>query len=281
MRPSPSPSPEPEPPPTGDGPEPWVIDLDAPDDPRGQNPRGQNPGGPSPRSGATGGPTPSTPSPRARLVAAGLVIVLAGAITAIWRSDPPAPRPVPTVLGTRLAAPIALTRPVGAVTTADSSYVGLQFPAGGVVLVTVPTGVVDPVGRRQPLPDDPAGWLARHPAVFVSRARTVRLGDVTATQLDYRRSRMNAPPSRFARLPLFCGWRPETGIASACTQITADARVRATFVPVGGQTVLVEAVWRAAEDGTGRMPRDLQRSYTDLLTGLHLGPGVGARRSVA
>ena len=249
--------PDPEPPPTGDD---WSVDLDAP-----------------------GGARPADPpSPRVRLIAAVLAIAAVATVAVLWR---PGPAPdIPAVLGTHLAIPIALTRPDGAVTTADSSYVGLQFAAGGVVLVTVPTGVVDPSGVRRPLPDDPSAWLARHPAIFISRVRAVRLGDVRATQLDYRRSRMDAPPSRFARLPLFCGWRPEndaaSSIASACTQITADARVRATFVPVGGRTVLVEAVWSAVQGATGRMPRDLQRSYAALLAGVQLRSGP-IRQSVA
>jgi hypothetical protein len=147
-----------------------------------------------------------------------------------------------------------------------------------VVLVTVPTQVVDPSGNRAPLPDDPAAWLARHPDLFISQVRQVRVGGFRATQLDYRRSRTTAGTAWSDRLPLFCGWRAETeGIPGsapqspgACTRITADARVRATFIHVGDRTVLVEAVWRAPGGAgeSGRIPRALQRSYTALLAGL-------------
>jgi hypothetical protein len=194
------------------------------------------------------------------------------------------------VLGSHLAVPIALHLPADAVATADGSYVGVQFPAGGVVLVTVPTEVVNPSGVQTPLPADPAAWLAGHPAIFVSRVKNVKVGGVTATQVDYQRARTDAPLSQFARLPLFCGWRTDSAASSEtdtalttsqiCTQITPDARVRATFVRLGSQTVLVEAVWRASgvgsaagtagagATGTVRMPRELRRSYAALLAGL-------------
>lgn len=238
-----------------------------------------------------------------RWIAAGLAIALVAVAAVIWGPEVDTGEdlpPVPAVLGRHLAVPIALHLPADAVATADGSYVGVQFPAGGAVLVTVPTEVVDPSGARTPMPADPAGWLARHPAIFVSRVKGVTVGGVAATQVDYRRSRMDAPPSRFARLPLFCGWRAEADPAAidprpagpdstrtaarVCTQITADARVRATFVRIGDRTVLVEAVWRvddssATSGGSGtsavtglaatsRMPRELQRSYAALLAGL-------------
>jgi hypothetical protein len=230
------------------------------------------------------------PEPPARLrgwSAVGLLIAVVVALAVIWGPDVDTgedPAPVATVLGSHLAVPIALHLPADAVTTADGSYVGVQFPAGGVVLVTVPTQVVDPSGARRPVPADAAAWLARHPAVFVSRVRQVKVGGVSATQLDYRRSNLAGLPSRFARLPLFCGWRTEAGSpvigpdsaqptqSLPCTQITADARVRATFVRLGTRTVLVEAVWRMdSTDGGGRMPRRLQRSYAALLAGLTPG----------
>jgi hypothetical protein len=217
-----------------------------------------------------------------RWLGTGLLVVLVAVAAVIWGpevdtgEDPP---PVAAVLGAHLAVPIALHLPADAITTADGSYVGVQFPTGGVVLVTVPTQVVDPSGVRSALPDDPAAWLAGHPEVFVSRLRSLTIGGAAATQLDYRRSRSTEATSRFARLPLFCGWRTEAAGArldrdstsatpQVCTQITADARVRATFVRVGERTVLLEAVWRVDPTGTGRMPRDLQRSYTAMLAGL-------------
>jgi len=240
-------------------------------------------------------PTEEPPAPvrLGRWTAAGLLIAVVAASAVLWGpevdtgEDPP---PVAAVLGSHLAVPIALHLPADAVATADGSYVGVQFPAGGVVLVTVPTEVVNPSGVQTPLPADPAAWLAGHPAVFVSRVKNVKVGGVTATQVDYQRARTDAPLSQFARLPLFCGWRTDSTSSDTdaalttsqiCTQITADARVRATFVRLGTQTVLVEAVWRASGVGsaagsdartgttaTVRMPRELRRSYASLLAGL-------------
>jgi hypothetical protein len=236
-----------------------------------------------------------------RWLGAGLLIAVLAASVVIWGPDVDSGEdspPVAAVLGRHLAVPIALTLPDHAVATADGSYVGVWFPAGGAVLVTVPTQVVAPSGQLIAMPADPADWLARHPSIFISRLRQVRVAGTAATQMDYRRAEMNAPANRFARLPLFCGWRtepdpvtdprpagPDSALTASrvCTQVTADARVRATFVRLGGRTLLVEAVWRA-DGGTGagggqgtaagnRMPRDLQRSYTALLAGL--APGAG------
>ena len=233
-----------------------------------------------------------------RWLGAGLLIAVLAASVVIWGPDVDSgedPPPVAAVLGRHLAVPIALTLPDHAVATADGSYVGVWFPAGGAVLVTVPTQVVAPSGQLIAMPADPADWLARHPSIFVSRLRQVRVAGTAATQMDYRRAELNAPANRFARLPLFCGWRaepdpvtdprpagPDSALTASrvCTQVTADARVRATFVRLGGRTLLVEAVWRA-DAGTGagggaagnRMPRDLQRSYNALLAGL--APGAG------
>jgi hypothetical protein len=233
-----------------------------------------------------------------RWVGGGLVIALIVALVVIWGPplDPrPNQPPVASVLGGHLAVPIALHLPAGAVATADGSYVGVQFPGGGVVLVTVPTQVVDPSGVRAALPNDPAAWLARHPAIFVTRVRATRVGGAPATQVDYRRARTDERESPFARLPLFCGWRrePDPSLAAAppagpdgsrtasrvCTQITALARVRATFVQLDGRTLLVEAVWSANQSSTtsGRMPRQLQRSYTALLAGLTPEATAGTR----
>lgn len=236
-----------------------------------------------------GDPAPDGPRPahlgRWLGAAALIAVIVAGAGMLRGPEPDPEAKPPPTVVGGHLAVPVALSLPAEAVATADGSYVGVQFPAGGVVLVTVPTEVADPSGARTPLPPDPASWLAGHPAVFVSRVREVTIGGATAIQLDYRRSRAPVPPSRFARLPLFCGWRSEAdpdaigaepvrSPSRTCTQITAEARVRATFVPLDGRTVLVEAVWRVDDTVTGRMPAQLQRSYTALLAGLT--PAVSA-----
>jgi hypothetical protein len=198
--------------------------------------------------------------------AAGLLVLVLAATLVVWRPEAPPPgrRPSSSVLGRGLAAPVLLRLPTGAVTTADAGYVGIQLPGEGSVIVTVPTQVVNPDGpasARRPLPADPAAWLERHPEVFVSRVRTVAVGGSRATQIDYRRSRSAVPQSQFAALSLFCG--------PPCTRITSAARVRATFVPVGGRTVLVEAVWRAdAADPDWPMPAGLRASYTKLLTGL-------------
>ncbi len=141
------------------------------------------------------------------------------------------------VLGRRLSTPVALDLPKGASVTADDSYVGVQFSAGGWVLVTVPQEVYEPDGTRDPMPPDPATWLRSHPDVFVSGSRMVEVDGKSAVQIDYRRSSMAQPQSRYARLPLFCGWRGSEYYGSSssayrtstqtssreCTQITDDA----------------------------------------------------------
>jgi hypothetical protein len=283
----------------------WVVSLDAPIDQPG-----------------------ARPVSLGRWLVATLLIAVLAASTMIWGPDTGEdPPPVAAVLGRHLAVPIALPLPANAVATADGSYVGIQFPAGGVVLLTVPTQVVEPSGARTAIPADPADWLARHPSVFVSRVQQVLVGGTRATQIDYRRSRMATPASRFAGLSLFCGWRTETEPAAidlppavpdsartgsrVCTQITSAARVRATFVPMGGRTLLVEAVWQVSTDpasssspastgtaqpatdpaatgpvatagtspnlASNRMPRALQRSYAALLAGLAPVRGTPAR----
>jgi hypothetical protein len=226
--------------------------------------------------------------PRWARAALGIVTGLVAVLCLIWLRplvDPQeAPARVIPVVGTRLAAPVALPLPEGAIVTADDAYVGVRL-ADGALLVTVPTQVADPVSGRQPMPADPASWLERHPAVFVSRVREVDVAGVSATQVDYRRSGQAQPSSRYAGLSLFCGWksdslsvRPFSGSSAmpACTRITSNAWVRATFVPVGGRIVLLEAVWRIDQGPGWPMPADLRRSYDALLAGLAQGPNPPA-----
>jgi hypothetical protein len=175
---------------------------------------------------------------------------------------------------------VSLRLPPGAVTLADRGYVGLRLYDGpGGVLVTVPTQVVRPSGVRADLPDDPARWLTQDPRVFVSRVRAVTVAGRRATQVDYRLSRDGAGSSRFAAVALFCGRRrdalpagpggPGGAPGSApCTRVTPSARVRATFVPVGGRVVLIEAVWPDDAAPGGRMPSELRLGYRALLAGV-------------
>jgi hypothetical protein len=140
-------------------------------------------------------------------------------------------------------------------------------------MVTVPTQVVEPSGVRADLPADPARWLIEHPKLFVSRVRQVNVAGQLATQVDYRLSREAAGEREFYSVPLFCGWKREvdpSGLAglTACTRISAGARVRTTFVPVGGRVVVIEAVWPAENSPNGRMPRELGSSYRALLNGV-------------
>jgi hypothetical protein len=180
----------------------------------------------------------------------------------------------PAVVGRGLSVPVSMRLPLGAVTTADRSYVGLRLYDGpGGALVTVPTQVVQPSGVRTELPEDPAAWLINHPKLFVTRVRPVNVAGRSATQVDYRLSREIVGDREAVSVPLFCGWKREVepgGFAglSACTRISAGARVRATFVPVGGRTVLVEAVWPGDAAPDSRMPRELRMRYTALLAGL-------------
>jgi hypothetical protein len=246
----------------------WATDLDAPD------------------GWVDEGGKAVPPDPRRRrlflVVAAVLAALVAGlSLPGLLKGDDEdAPTGETIVLGRRLSTPVALDLPKGASVTADDSYVGVQFAAGGWVLVTVPQEVYEPDGSRAPMPADPAAWLRQHPDVFVSGARTVKVDGRIAAQIDYRRSSVAQPQSRYARLPLFCGWRADdydgtsayrTTLRTAgreCTQITDDARVRATFIPIQGKMLMVEAVWRPYGVWGWRMPDSLRTSYDDLLAGL-------------
>jgi hypothetical protein len=253
----------------------WTVSLDDPQplpDPRTRRGRLARPGG-------RGRPARPGPSRTALGVLIGVLAILA----ALWvrgvTHHPRAPMARPTVLGTHLAVPIALNLPRDAVATSNNSYVGVQFDGQGVVLITVPTQVITAAGVREPLPADPALWLRRHPSVFVTSVRDVPVHGVTAQQVEYQRSAQAAPIGQFSRLSLFCGWNGSDAAASApgsgsagCTQITPDARVRATFVPVDGRIVLVEAVWRPVRSTDWMMPNALRRSYAALLSGLKLPP---------
>jgi hypothetical protein len=183
----------------------------------------------------------------------------------------------PAVVGRGLAVPVSLRLPAGAVTLADRGYVGLRLYDGpGGVLVTVPAHVVRPSGVRAELPDDPAQWLMGDPRVFVSRVRTVTVAGRSATQVDYRLSRETPEGAPLAAVSLFCGRRsdawPGTLGAMAgpapCTRVSPAARMRATFVPVAGRVVLIEAAWPADATASGRMPPDLRASYRALLAGV-------------
>ena len=221
--------------------------------------------------------SPATPQPRrpGAFVALGTLALLFALawVPGLGEDEPPDPT-TPAVAGQGLAVPVSLRVPLGAVTTADRSYVGLRLYDGpGGALVTVPTQVVQPSGVRTELPEDPAAWLIRHPKLFVSRVRPVSVAGRAATQVDYRLSGEEAGDRQSVSVPLFCGWKRELepgGILglSACTRISAGARVRATFVPVDGRTVLVEAVWPADSSPYGRMPGDLRSRYRALLAGM-------------
>ena len=235
----------------------WTVSLDAP----------------SPPSGEAGGVILQTRT-RARRRRVGVAVLAAVAVLfgLVWLPWPQGPEPAPpvAVVGRGLAVPVSLRLPPGTVTLADQAYVGLRLYDGpGGVLVTVPTQVVRPSGVRAELPDDPAGWLMEDPRVFVSRVRPVTVAGRAATQVDYRLSREGWGGGRFVTVPLFCGRRhaaPE-GVAP-CTRVSPAARVRATFVPVAGRVVLIEAVWPDDAAPNGRMPRELGVRYRALLAGV-------------
>jgi hypothetical protein len=228
-----------------------------------------------------GAPAVRGPAPLALAALAAVVLAVALAAVSVIVSRSPEPSvpapPVPPILGSRLAVPLRMPVPDGGVVTADVSYVGVQVPGSGAILVTVPTGVSDAEGVRSPLPADPATWLRRNPQVLVTGVREFQVGSVTATQVDYRRSTQATPVSQFSRLSLFCGWSRsadavrDAGRGEPCTGITPAARVRATFIPVGGRTVLFEAIWRDSDSTGAQMPRELRRSYRALLTQVRPG----------
>jgi hypothetical protein len=234
----------------------WNLDWDLDLDDEGTPP------------GAPGGPPRA---PRRFVVLAGLAVVLgllALIVPDLLRGQEP--RPAPRTLGGRLPVPLAITTPDGAGVIADDRYVGLQVPGAGALLITVPREVSAGAGARRPLPGDPASWLRGQQDVYVSRVRQVEVAGRWTQQVDYRRSALARPGGRFARLALFC--------SDSCSQITRDARVRSTFLPVGGRTVLVEAVWRT-DDAAPRapMPPKLRTAYDALLAGI-TQPGQAASR---
>jgi hypothetical protein len=240
--------------------DPWSASLDE-----------AGPGGPAGPVGAAAG---SASARRRAALAVLAVVALLFAVTWLPGVRPEQEEPAPAVAGAGLAVPVSLRLPLGAVTTADRSYVGLRLYDGpGGVLVTVPTQVVQPSGLRTELPENPAAWLVDHPKLFVSRVRPVNVAGRAATQVDYRVSREAAGTRQSFSVALFCGWKREvdaSGIAGlpACTRVSAGARVRATLVPVGGRTVVIEAVWPADASPNGRMPRALGLSYRALLAGV-------------
>jgi len=248
--------------------DPWTVSLDDAGPaagPAARPPSGRPPAAPNRRGAALAG-------------LAGVALLVGVAWFPGAGDDPPSDASAPVVAGAGLAAPVSLRLPTGVVTTADRSYVGLRLYDGpGGALVTVPTQVVQPSGVRTELPEDPVAWLAGHPKLFVSRVRPVAVAGRAATQVDYRLSREEAGDRQFFSVPLFCGWKRELepgGILglSACTRISAGARVRATFVPVDGRTVLVEAVWPASSSPDGRMPAELRSRYRALLAGMSASP---------
>jgi len=249
----------------------WAADLDADD-------------GWTDEDGPLGSQQPVDRRRRLLFVTAAAVVAAVAVVLSLsgLLTDPDEPVGQTVVLGRRLADPIAVTLPEDALTTVDDSYVGVSVD-GGKVLVTVPEQVVEVDGTRAAMPTDPAGWLRSHPDVFVSAAQTVRVGGQDVVQIDYRRSALAQPRNIYARLSLFCSSRSDLSRASIyraapavtsreCTQITSNARVRATFIPVEGRTVLVEAVWRPYGVWGWRMPKALAESYDELLAGLSARP---------
>jgi hypothetical protein len=255
----------------------WAADLD--DDP-----------------GATTGDAPAAaavPGGRGRFALGGvgvLVAVLLG-VSMVAPGGPeearrdealPEPsRPVPTgpvgggtaVLRGSLPMPLQLDVPAELTPVSQGRYVGLRaVGATGWVLVSTPEQVVDRSGRRLPLPDDAAAWLRSQPTVFVSRSRMVTVAGREVPQLDYRvGSAASAPSGRFAGVSLFCGRLGSPRDGAPCSRLTGQARVRATFVHVGGRLLLIEAYWREGSSPDGRMPAQLRAGYRQLLADLDLG----------
>jgi hypothetical protein len=136
--------------------------------------------------------------------------------------------------------------------------------------------VSEPSGARAPLPADPAAWLMRRQDLLVTRVRDVMVAGRRATQIDYRvSSTAPAANQRFATVSLFCGWRPAIdarlpGGGTPCTRISSRARVRATFIPIGNRTLLVEAVWPADSAPWAQAPVGVRRLYGALLSGVSI-----------
>ena len=259
----------------------WAADLD--DDPT------TTVDGAPEASGASG----ALPGGRGRFALAGvgvLVAVLLG-VSLVAPGGPeearrdealPEPsRPVPSgpvgggtvVLEGSLPQPLQLDVPATLTPVSQGRYVGLRaVGASGWVLVSTPEQVVDQRGRRLPLPDDAAAWLRSQPTVYVSGSRMVTVAGREVPQLDYRvGSVASAPSGRFAGVSLFCGRLGSPRDGAPCSRLTDQARVRATFVHVGGRLLLIEAYWREGSSPDGRMPAQLRAGYRELLAELKLG----------
>ena len=197
------------------------------------------------------------------------------------RPDQALPTPVPSgpvgggtvVLEGSLPEPLQLDVPTTLTPVSQGRYVGLRaVGASGWVLVSTPEEVVDRRGRRMPVPDDAAAWLRSQPTVYVSRSRMVTVAGRDVPQLDYRvGSAASAPSGRSAGVSLFCGRLGSPRDGAPCSRLTDQARVRATFVHVGGRLLLIEAYWREGSSPDGRMPAQLRAGYRQLLADLDLG----------
>lgn len=147
--------------------------------------------------------------------------------------------------------------------------------------------MVGPDGRRVPLPEDFAGWLAADPRIRVIAVRPLRGGGwgsggfdswqgVRAVNVDYELAAgalrsdglvpdpLLSPASPAGQLrrvfgvPLLC---VGTGPDAPCTRLLPGVRVRTTLVfGVDGTTSAVETRWTPStgSDSLGRMPEELR-----------------------
>jgi hypothetical protein len=182
----------------------------------------------------------------------------------------PGHRPPAPPVGRSLPVGVSVQLPDGLVSDVDGQYVSVHLTGvaadAATILLTTPTRVAGRDGVLSALPADPARWLRDQPAIRVTRVDHVLVSARHAVQIDYRLG----PTAGGTTVPLFCGVGPAENrnypwAPLSCSRISADARVRATFIPVDGRTLLVEASWSRAAAGAERMPARLETSYRGLL----------------
>jgi hypothetical protein len=125
------------------------------------------------------------------------------------------------------------------------TFATLVHGGGGEPLLAFvrPVRVVDPERRYPrgvpesgllPIPDDLAGWLARHPLLKAGERKTVTVGGVRGTQIDITVE----SPYRSAGCPapcvLFFATSPEFMV-----QATEGQRIRATILEVDGEQIAI------------------------------------------
>lgn len=205
-----------------------------------------------------------------------VVLLLGWGVSVLLPGHPPAVPPSPPV-GSAMPVGVSIRTPAGVRTDVDGLYLSMHIdglpPTSANLLVTAPTRVVDRTGAITRLPDDPARWLRDQLLVRVTRVNHLLVDGRPSVQIDYRLAPPTAASRRSRTVPLFCGVGPPENkvypwAPLSCSRISQDVRVRATFVPVDGRVLLVEAYWSRTAAGAEHIPPKLEQTYGKLVADL-------------